>query len=143
MFSPILQYALRRPAADGAARAATGSALVIETEPGVAVGRNAPPPARHLGWDGCRACLLLTLLIVFTAAAFANQPEFRLAPWPHEVATPRFELQDADGHPRTVASYAGDVVVVYFGFLSCPDQCPATLFKLAQVMKGLGPTRRP
>jgi protein SCO1/2 len=83
------------------------------------------------------------MLMVFDAVVFANQPEFRLAPWPHQVATPRFELQDADGHPRTVASYAGTVVVVYFGFLSCPDQCPTTLFKLAQVMKALGPTRRP
>jgi protein SCO1/2 len=42
-----------------------------------------------------------------------------------------------------MASFAGSVVVVYFGFLSCPDQCPATLLKLSRVMKELGPTRRP
>jgi protein SCO1/2 len=42
-----------------------------------------------------------------------------------------------------MASFAGEVVVVYFGFLSCPDLCPATLLKLSRAMKELGPTRRP
>ena len=91
-----------------------------------------------------RAELLLALvLLACTGIVGANEPDFRLAPWPHEVATPQFELQDADGHPRTLTSYVGSVVVVYFGFLSCPDQCPATLLKLSYAMKELGPTRRP
>lgn len=58
------------------------------------------------------------------------------------MATPQFELMDTDGHRRTVASFAGSVLVVYFGFLSCPDQCPTTMLKLARVVKELGPTRR-
>ncbi len=87
--------------------------------------------------------LLLTMLLACNGVACAGQPAFRLAPWPHEVATPRFELQDADGHPRTLESFAGSVVVVYFGFLSCPDECPTALLKLASVVKQLEPTRRP
>jgi protein SCO1/2 len=99
-------------------------------------------PAQRL-WRRTRGTnLLLAMLLACNGIAVANPPDFRLAPWPHEVATPRFELQDADGHPRTLASFAGSVVVVYFGFTSCPDQCPATLLKLARVMKELGPTRR-
>jgi protein SCO1/2 len=31
------------------------------------------------------------------------------------------------------------VVVIFFGYVHCPDACPAELFKLAQVMKRLGP----
>jgi protein SCO1/2 len=73
----------------------------------------------------------------------AEQPAFRLAPWPNQVATPRFELQDVDGHARTLASFSGGVVVVYFGFMSCPDLCPATLFELSRAIKDLGATRRP
>lgn len=42
-----------------------------------------------------------------------------------------------------MASFAGQVVVVYFGFLSCPDLCPTTLLKLGRAMKELGPTPRP
>lgn len=87
--------------------------------------------------------LFLAMLFVGGGVASENEPSFRLAPWPREVATPRFELQDVDGHSRNLASFAGSVVVVYFGFLSCPDLCPATLLKLSRVMKELGQTRRP
>jgi protein SCO1/2 len=34
-------------------------------------------------------------------------------------------------------------VVVYFGFLGCPDMCPATLLKLSVALKKLGKTARP
>ena len=34
--------------------------------------------------------------------------------------------------------YRGQIVVIFFGFLHCPDACPAGLFKLAQVVKQLG-----
>jgi protein SCO1/2 len=36
-------------------------------------------------------------------------------------------------------SSAPRIVVIFFGFLRCPDACPAGLFKLALVMKQLGP----
>ncbi|HEY4215060.1 MAG TPA: SCO family protein [Steroidobacteraceae bacterium] len=95
-----------------------------------------------------RAGLLLIMVIACTGAArpdapAASQPAFKLAPWPHAVPTPQFELQDTDGHLRTPASFSGSVMVIYFGFLSCPDQCPATLLKLSRVMKQLGQTRPP
>jgi protein SCO1/2 len=35
--------------------------------------------------------------------------------------------------------YRGRIVVIFFGFLRCPDACPAGLFKLALVMKQFGP----
>ncbi len=83
------------------------------------------------------------MLLACYGVAGAKLPDFRLAPWPHQVATPGFELQDTDGHPRTLTSFAGSAVVIYFGFLSCPDLCPATLLKLSRVVKELGPTHRP
>lgn len=87
--------------------------------------------------------LLMMMMLACSGLAGAKEPAFRLAPWPHEVATPRFELQDTDGHSRTLESFAGSVVVVYFGFLACPDECPTALLELASVMKQLEPTRRP
>lgn len=45
---------------------------------------------------------------------------------------------DTEGTPRTLNDYRGRIVVIFFGFLHCPDACPAGLFKLAQVMKQLG-----
>ena len=74
------------------------------------------------------------------AAAPAAKPAgYRLAIWPSHAATPDFALVDAAGQARTLADYRGRVVVVFFGFVHCPDVCPAELFKLALAMKQLGP----
>src|SRR5260370_6423474 len=62
----------------------------------------------------------------------------RLAIWPQGAGSPAFDLIDAEGVPRTLRDYRGRVVVIFFGFLHCPDACPAELFKLALVMKQLG-----
>jgi protein SCO1/2 len=65
--------------------------------------------------------------------------EFRLEVLPPGAASSDFRLVDFDGHPRSLADYRGQVVVIFFGYTRCPDACPAALFKLAQVMKRLGP----
>jgi len=71
-------------------------------------------------------------------AASAAQPN-RLAAWPQGARPPAFNLVDADGVSRTLSDYRGQIVVIFFGFLHCPDACPAELLKLALVMKQLGP----
>ena len=62
----------------------------------------------------------------------------RLAVWPQGASSPTFDLLDTAGTPRTLHDYRGRIVLIFFGFLHCPDACPAGLFKLAQVMKQLG-----
>ena len=47
-------------------------------------------------------------------------------------------LLDHHGKPRTLADFRGKVVVVFFGFVHCPDVCPATLAELAAVARELG-----
>lgn len=44
-----------------------------------------------------------------------------------------------DGKPVTAADYRGRVVILYFGYTNCPDECPTTLANLATVLQGLGP----
>jgi protein SCO1/2 len=46
---------------------------------------------------------------------------------------------DQDGKPRSLADFAGKVMVVFFGYTQCPDVCPTSLAELAQVMQALGP----
>lgn len=50
-----------------------------------------------------------------------------------------FALHGAGGQPRSLGDFSGKAVVVFFGFTHCPDVCPTTMVKLAQVMKALGP----
>jgi len=54
-------------------------------------------------------------------------------PQPKPIAD--FELEDASGRPFTRARLASAPTLVYFGFTHCPDVCPTTLAKLAQVRR--------
>lgn len=49
-----------------------------------------------------------------------------------------FRLKDFNGKTRTLADFAGKVVVVFFGYTQCPDVCPTTMGELAQVKDALG-----
>lgn len=49
-----------------------------------------------------------------------------------------FELTDHHGQKRTLADFRGKVVLLFFGYTSCPDMCPTTLALLAGAMKELG-----
>ena len=49
-----------------------------------------------------------------------------------------FALPDQHGQSRTLADFAGKVVVVFFGYTQCPDVCPTSLAELAEVKKMLG-----
>jgi protein SCO1/2 len=48
-----------------------------------------------------------------------------------------FDLVDATGHRRTLADFRGKVVVLSFGYTSCPDACPTTLALVGQAMKDM------
>jgi protein SCO1 len=49
-----------------------------------------------------------------------------------------FQLVDHNGQPRSLADFRGKVVVLFFGYMHCPDVCPTTLAELAEVRKRLG-----
>lgn len=46
-----------------------------------------------------------------------------------------FRLTDTTGRAFTLQNLAGAPTLVFFGFTHCPDVCPTTLLKLAQVKK--------
>lgn len=49
-----------------------------------------------------------------------------------------FSLTDFNGQTRTLADFKGRVVMLYFGFVQCPDVCPTALTRAATVMERLG-----
>ena len=49
-----------------------------------------------------------------------------------------FALTDQSGQPRVLADFKGKVVVVFFGYVQCPDVCPTTLSTLREVREKLG-----
>lgn len=47
-------------------------------------------------------------------------------------------LADHNGQARTLQDFKGKVLVVFFGFVQCPDVCPTTLAEFVQVRNELG-----
>lgn len=47
-------------------------------------------------------------------------------------------LTDFNGQPRTLQDFKGKVLVVFFGFVQCPDVCPTALAEFVQVKNSLG-----
>jgi protein SCO1/2 len=50
-----------------------------------------------------------------------------------------FALTDQFGHRRTDADFAGQFMLVYFGFTYCPDVCPTELQTMTLALDALGP----
>lgn len=50
-----------------------------------------------------------------------------------------FHLTDHNGQTRTLTDFAGKTVVVFFGYMQCPDVCPTSLSTMADVKRLLGP----
>jgi protein SCO1/2 len=45
----------------------------------------------------------------------------------------------SDGKVVTAGDYRGKIVLLYFGYTSCPDICPTTLLNASTMLKALGP----
>lgn len=51
---------------------------------------------------------------------------------------PRYLLSNAAGHAVTEQDFRGRLQLIAFGYISCPDICPATLAEMAAVLAQLG-----
>lgn len=83
-----------------------------------------------------------TLVAIFFSFALCAQgaraEEFKSGVFDPPRAAPDFELQGSDGKKLSLAAYRGKVVILEFGFTSCPKICPVTLSNLVLVHKKLG-----
>jgi protein SCO1/2 len=84
------------------------------------------------------AALFALLLLAASAASAAGAPVLKAGVFDPPRAAPDFTLVGSDGSPLTISRFRGKVVVLEFGFTSCPDVCPKTLAALASVRKKLG-----
>lgn len=87
----------------------------------------------------CRALLCALLWAASCTAVAADKAAFHGT----EIGRVRsyaqdFTLADHDGRRRTLADFRGKAVVLFFGYLQCPNYCPMTLARMAEVMRLLG-----
>ena len=82
---------------------------------------------------------ILVLLITVAAVVYTtSKPSFRgsviTPPW----SAPDIKLTDHNGHPFMLSSQRGKVVLLFFGYTNCPDECPLTMAHLKLAMESLG-----
>lgn len=82
-----------------------------------------------------RRSFLIALLL---SACGRELPAFRNTDISGAAFGRRLELTDHNGRRRRLEDFRGQAVVLFFGYTACPDVCPTTLAKFAEVMKVLG-----
>lgn len=80
--------------------------------------------------------LILTALL---AACAGRDSSYALKNITGLVSPLEFQLTNQDGQAVTAADYRHDLVLLYFGYTRCPDECPTTLTTLANALHTLGP----
>jgi protein SCO1/2 len=82
---------------------------------------------------------LVTLAAISAMTVLAaDRPMLKAGVFEPPRAAPELSLDASSGGKLSLASYRGKVVLLGFGFTSCPEVCPTTLATLAQARKRLG-----
>ena len=92
---------------------------------------------KKLLWTG-GGILVIVVIAGLLSFIFANPPSFRGTlygePFPSAA---EIELTKADGSIFRLSDQRGKVVLLFFGYTSCPDVCPTTLAEMKLVMDKL------
>lgn len=89
--------------------------------------------------------ILLLSIGVFLGAGLAGIFLPRLFPYSFHgmiiqapETAPEISLTDHSGQPTTLKRFQGKLVILYFGYTSCPDVCPASMGVLGKALEALG-----
>ena len=96
-----------------------------------------------LGWRGLAGALGLAAVIASSALAQEPDPDraARLMDdlmWGRSHVGGPFTLIDHTGKQRTDADFRGKLLIVYFGYTTCPDICPTELMQIGLAVDKLG-----
>jgi len=80
----------------------------------------------------------LALLILAAALVAADGGGLRAGVFDPPRVAPDFALRGSDGAELALHRYRGRVIILQFGFTSCPKVCPTTLASLAEARRKLG-----
>ena len=87
---------------------------------------------------GAGAGALVPSFSTLAATAKTSGEGFHATPLSADSHGLGFALTDLDGHRRQANSFPGSVLVLFFGFLSCPSICPSTMAELSAARHAMG-----
>jgi protein SCO1 len=82
------------------------------------------------------ASLVLILIISVSCSGF--KPVFKGQAVEPLAAAPEINMTDQNGNPFQLSAMRGKVVLVFFGFTNCVDECPVTLAHIKLALESLG-----
>ena len=86
--------------------------------------------------------LSITFLLLASASCSAFRPSFKGEMVKPPKAAPEISLTDQNGNPFQLSAMQGKVVLVFFGFTNCVDECPLTMAHIKQALEMLGDSAR-
>ena len=86
-----------------------------------------------------KAAALIVALALTLAGCGRGGPQFQAFDVTGSAMGRDLALTDHNGKARTLADFRGKAVVIFFGYILCPDVCPTTLATLAEALRRLGP----
>ena len=85
------------------------------------------------------ASFSLIAMVVLSVFLFAGPAKFNgtvyAEPYP---PAPTFELLSTNGGNLTLKDLQGKIVLLFFGYTNCPDECPTTMAKIKLATEALG-----
>jgi len=101
--------------------------------------RSTPFPSGALALlRGLARAAAMGALVLAISACQRSAPDWKLTDVSGHLPDLHFDLTSDSGQPMTAAAFKGDVTLVFFGYTHCPDVCPETMARLAEVMQNLG-----
>jgi protein SCO1/2 len=83
--------------------------------------------------------LVVVVIAIVATLLFTRKAEFRGTTYNEPFPpAPNFELTNSSGKQFHLSDERNKIVLLFFGYTSCPDVCPTTLAELNQALKEIG-----
>lgn len=105
---------------------------------GLSLGRSMSSTRRAASLRTLPGVVLLGLLAACSGGTTPPAPPFHATEVSGIDYGRGLRIPDSEGVPRSLEDFRGQVLVVFFGFASCPDVCPTTLARLKMVRQAMG-----
>lgn len=81
---------------------------------------------------------LLLCPLIFLILSACRPYEFNGTEYPEPEPAADFTLEETSEAPFRLSDQRGRIVLLFFGFTSCPGVCPTTLSEARRIPEGLG-----